>query len=249
MSVEPRTEAASSLSDTWPQTTPVDQRLMEVEQTLCEMSGILESARMNVVEYRAEGTTWIKRCTELGNAYNEERRARCECAQAYASLFAQHQKTMDDLQAMGDKCQFLHQELDAIQEAAHCRDSEVQEHEQALKDKALPSENKQSGIDWDMLEHEIEKARLEARIQKVEDEKLELMEKHQIELANAADHIQEVTQKIREFEEVHENRGLVQDGREICNKALWQKQTGQGNRGRKRKQAMKLKNGIEKQEM
>ena len=255
MSVEPRMEAASSHSDTWPQTTPVDEKLMDAEQTLCDMSAILESARLTVADCRAENAASSKRCTQLMNAYNEEYRTRFECAQAYASLFAQHQTAMSDLQIMDDKCQFLHQELKTVQEAADCRDSEVQRRQQALEDKALSTESRNCGTNWDMLEHEIEKARLEAMVQELKNEKSEMITKHQTELANAADHIQDVTQKIRRLEEERDAPpGQVQlsasgqDGRETSNKVVLQKQTGQGNRGRKRRQAMKL-NGIVKKEV
>ncbi len=110
---------------------------MDIEQTLCDMSGILESARMTVAECMAENTASKQRCMAFENAYNEEHRTRFECAQAYASLFAQHQMTVNDLQAMDNKYQCLDQELRNSREAAHCRESEVQKCQQALQDRVL----------------------------------------------------------------------------------------------------------------
>ena len=72
-----------------------------------------------------------------------------------------------------------------------------------------------------------------------------------MELANAANHVQEVSQKNRELEKERDAaRGQVelstsgQDERETSNRLVSQKQTGQGNRSRKRRQTMKSKDGM-----
>lgn len=250
MSVELRAEVAPSHDPAWPQISLADQSLMEVEQTLREMSGIVESARMTISDSRAETATLGQRYTNLVNAYNEECHARLECAQAYAGLFAQHQATVKTVQAMDDKCQVLDRELRVAREAAKCHGSEVSGGQQACTEEA-PS-NKHA--DWDMLEHEIEKARLEARVQALEDEKLEMTEKHQLELANAADHIQDVTRRICELEKMRDAAQIQlstsgQDGHDTNNKANLGNQSGHGNRSRKRRQTIKLKNGAVKQQV
>ncbi|EXJ56220.1 uncharacterized protein A1O5_12676 [Cladophialophora psammophila CBS 110553] len=176
------------------------------------------------------------------NAYHQERKTRMECARAYGDLHDQHNRAISDLHGMHKKYQSLHEQLETTQEVVQTLESAIQKQQPVVNaNDAIISQS-----DWDRVEWALERERLEAKIEELENEKSGMEREHHNALANAADHIRAVVQRADELEKLRETsseqvQALAAESNNNDNHetAAASKPTGQNSRSRKRKAVLK----------
>ena len=129
-------------------------------------------------------------------AYEKECTMRIEYARIYDELHGQHDEAINELKSVHQDNQSLHRQLETMRTL----ESAFQEQQRTIKaNNAVVHQSQFAQSEW-----ALERGRLEARIAKLEDEKSEMAQDHHNALANAADHIREVSQRADELERLCE---------------------------------------------
>ncbi|OAL33359.1 hypothetical protein AYO20_07370 [Fonsecaea nubica] len=198
------------------------------------MSTMLGAARSTISGF----SDYAKTHKAYEHAYHQERKMRFECARAYEDLHGQYNGAINELNSMYKNNRSLHKQLETAQQT-------MQTLQAAVQEQSVKANNTVVGeSDLDRLEWALEKERLEAKIADLEKEKSAMAQDHHIALANAADHIREVTQRADELQKLHEGspdqlqplavEPNMNNGRD---NAAPSKPTGRATRSRKRKTA------------
>jgi chromosome segregation ATPase len=115
-----------------------------------------------------------------------------ECTRAYANLYVQHENAVRDLYGMSATCRSFRQELESTQSALHALQQNTSSG--VLADRVQgPALGEQGSTEDD----------LQTKIDDLEHEKAEMEREHERKLANAADHIRDISQKLERFERMN----------------------------------------------
>lgn len=229
-------QAPTPHNNAWPEDCRVDQQFIDLDGILYNMASMLGTARKKVSDFSNNA----RQSQAYEHAYHEERKTRIECARAYEDLRGQHNSAIKDLHSMRRKCLTLHQELEKAQEAMHSLESAFRQQQSVhnINDAGISQSH------GDRIERDLDKERLEARVAELENEKSEMAQAHYDALANAADHIRDVTQKAEELEKLRgpscEQVQPLTSGRNVTetdDATASPKPNRRANRARKQKQA------------
>ncbi|OAP53877.1 hypothetical protein AYL99_11899 [Fonsecaea erecta] len=146
---------------------------------------------------------------------------------------------------MTTKCLLLHGEIERYQDALQTQASSDPKTRQVEEDRGIQRICESCGTiqsDWYSIEQDIDKERLQASVRELEDEKSKILHEHQNALANAADHVRDVTQKMESLESTRE-RSQGQRGSPPTEQ-ITSEASAAYRKSRKRKQSMKPKEGV-----
>jgi hypothetical protein len=192
------------------------------------------------------GTALTTKCSELEQAYQEERQNRLDVARAYADLFNRLQGATNDNQVMAYKCFELQQQLKNLQEARDANSPMIQEEGQfseAEITRVTGRDRELRGVAKQVIENE----QLTARIRQPEQENVGTSRDHEKEPTSIADHTPTITQNVDELEKICQPTSAEQIPASVSVKAEnadkggsgSQQRYGQVKRARRTKRAAK----------
>lgn len=170
-----------------------------VDKQFQEVSALLDIAQKGFMNcgLAFKNSAAIARNYEL--AYLEEKGMRIDCAHAYAILYDQNQRAVNDVLVLTNNLEALQREFQKAQDKIKVLQSLQQETSATPKSDA----SHEHQVDLKEMELGIQNQQLQFHITELEHEIGEMKDHHDEALMNAASHICEMEEKYRALEQLH----------------------------------------------
>jgi chromosome segregation ATPase len=147
----------------------------------------IESAQTNMLDRLATHTS-------LRQAFQQERKLRADCSDAYQKLHSKYGQQLIDLQNMSTQCNSLNQQLNGAQGTISSLEWKIDNLEKE-REEAIQQHQNELANTTDFIDAS------QQRINKLEKDRDHMMLEHQSAMADAADRTTIAEKKMRELEE------------------------------------------------